>query len=480
MQRKYFFLILLLTAFLGCSKNEGTIVLEPDAGNSFLDVENDGYVVTLNAQPPGPGQQGIWRLYLGENGRFEDPADPHTRFYGEPGETYLLGWEISQGKHYKASTISVSFRPLHPVVLTSPGDTLRGNVSWWLEAEAARYGATGHWELVDGEGGTLLSPDSSRTAFVGEARTTYTLRWVLTYGSKSAAEELTFTTDSLRADAGEDDLDILTAKGAERKFYTLQAYLPAGGSGRWELLQGTPARIYLPDNPASLFEGVADTLYRLVWHVQVGPYRDSDTLQLHFRGKWGLWEDPRDKQKYRYIRIGNTEWMVDNYNYDFPSHLSQYGRSWYYGQTPRANIVDGHPVETEEERRFYGRLYNYFAAVEMTPDGWRLPRTEDFQNLLRLLGGEFYAWEKVILGGEAGTEFNFPGALSASWDNINFRDNFYGQDMIGLYMTSDKVIGRPEILAYVFDKANENSFQIRQSMYIGGLTVRYVRDVNVK
>ena len=467
--------LLILGVIIACSKEEEMIDLQPDAGNSFLNVENDGYFVTLNASPAPEGQVGTWRIYNGGNGRFDDVHDPHTKFYGEPGETYLLGWELNAGEQYEAATINVSFKPLHPVLLTEVEDTLFDNISLELKAEAAKFGAKGYWEIVEGINGEIVSADSSVTAFIGDPREPYTVRWVLTYGSKEASQELSFVTDSLRANAGEDNLDITTFTPVEdTKYYNMDAVLPAGGTGVWELIEGKGGKVYTSDNPYSVFEGKADTVYTLTWKVSVDGYESIDTLKLRFRGKWGMWVDERDNQSYRYVRLGKLEWLAENFNYAAP--WTQYGRNFYYGQTSRADIRDGKPVETEEDRKFYGRLYNYYGAKDATPEGWRLPTRQDFKDLHVMLGGQFYFYDKVILGGETGLDINFGGAMSYSNNILSLRDIFFEQEVAGYYVTNYlDPYSYKTVLVYYTKSGGFSGASV--SGYYSAASVRYVRDV---
>jgi len=477
MNKRFLFIgILILSVYFNsCQNDEEIIMLNPDPGNSFLDIENDGYFVTLNAQPAPAGQTGIWRVYNGENGRFEDIHDPHTRFYGEPGETYLLGWELSVGDQYKAATINVSFKPLKPVLITQVQDTLHNNISLWLEAEPAKFGAKGKWEIVEGEGARLANADSCKTAFIGTENSDYAVKWVLTYGSKEASVELDFHTDTLRAFAGENDLDITTFTPIEdTKYYNLAAKLPAGAVGEWNIIAGGGGKVYVTDDPYSAFEGRADTSYYLTWKVTVDQFESIDTLRLRFRGKWGIWVDERDHQEYRYVRIGDKEWFAENFNYAAP--WTKYGRNFYYGQSARANIVNGHPVETEEEKKFYGRLYNYFAAIENTPEGWRLPTRQDFIDTHTELGGEFYFYDKVIVGGETGFDINFGGYGSYSYTDIDYRDNFFGLDQDGFYATNYlSTVDWSTIFVIYHSSGSFGGAKV--SSFRSLASVRYVRDV---
>jgi len=469
-----FILAFMAVVYYSCRKDDEVIILNPDAGSSFLNVENDGYYVTLAAEPGDEGQTGTWRIYMGENGRFEDEHDPHSKFYGEPGETYLLGWELSEGDQYKAASINVSFKPLKPVVLTQVEDTLHNNISLWLKAEPAKFGAKGTWEIVEGEGGRIENADTCKTAFIGAENADYTVKWVLTYGSKEASVEFGFHTDTLRAFAGENNLDITTFTPVEdTKYCSLAAELPAGAVGEWNIIDGGGGKVYVTDDPYSAFEGRADTSYYLTWKVTIDEFQSVDTLRLRFRGKWGIWVDERDGQEYRYVRIGNMEWFADNFNYNAP--WSQWGRSFYYGMSARADIQTGHAVETEEDKKFYGRLYNQVAAAELVPEGWRLPSRQDFIDLHTELGGEFYFYDKVIIGGETGLDINFGGLGSYSYTYLKLRDSFVDQDNAGYFITS--AFNPYDWTTVIVIYFNERFAGANMHAFYQLASVRYVRDV---
>ena len=459
---------------LGCNKDAvEEIYLNPDAGASFLDIENEGYKVSLGAIPVDDDQIGTWKIYLGEFGRFDNVNDPNTTFYGEPGEVYQLGWEVSQGKEYKADVISVTFKPLNPVVKTIAQDTIHNNISLYLKAAPAKFGAVGTWSITNGENARIENPNNENAEFVGVEFSDYTIRWTLSYGSKAVSEEFSFTTDEFNAFAGIDNLDIITERDAE-KFYNLDAFLPAGAVGEWSIIGGEEASIYNNDNAKSLFKGNPDERYALRWKVNLDGRESIDTLNIRFRGKWGVWVDERDNQEYKYAEFDGLEWMAENYNY---AAEPGYG-SWYYGNAERSIVKDGIPVETKENRKKYGRLYYWRTAMDYAPEGWRLPTYDELIDLVNKLGGDFYAGEKIQKGGETGIDLDYAGYLNMYYGNDPaFRNAFLEQDVTGAYWTSTYYENTGKTSALIVGNYTDAMRMIHVNGYAVGFSVRYVREI---
>jgi uncharacterized protein (TIGR02145 family) len=128
-----------------------------------------------------------------------------------------------------------------------------------------------------------------------------------------------------------------------------------------------------------------------------------------------VFTDPRDDQKYEYVRIGSLDWMTRNMNY----HVSDY-HAWCYDAAP-ANCG------------FLGRLYTWDKANLACPPEWHLPSARNWDEFIAILGGS----EK------AGAYLRAP---KGSRDNslfkarpAGFRDqdgNFMGNGSFAIWWTS--------------------------------------------
>jgi uncharacterized protein (TIGR02145 family) len=85
--------------------------------------------------------------------------------------------------------------------------------------------------------------------------------------------------------------------------------------------------------------------------------------------------DARDGQKYRKVTIGTQTWMAQNLNFKTDS-------SWCYDN------ADSNCAK-------YGRLYNWEAAAEACPNGWKLPDTAEWNALVIEVGGDEIAGQAL-------------------------------------------------------------------------------------
>jgi uncharacterized protein (TIGR02145 family) len=140
--------------------------------------------------------------------------------------------------------------------------------------------------------------------------------------------------------------------------------------------------------------------------VQVGSYMPNsncDSIIVHSSNlNYGSVID-NDGNTYKTIVIGSQEWMVENLK-----------TSTYTNGFPISNVVDqnewrnlttgawAHYNNNSQYECPYGKLYNYYAAVNVCPTGWHLPSYQEWNVLSDYLGGESVAGKKMK---STGTKF---------------------------------------------------------------------------
>jgi uncharacterized protein (TIGR02145 family) len=86
-------------------------------------------------------------------------------------------------------------------------------------------------------------------------------------------------------------------------------------------------------------------------------------LPLPITPKYDTFIDHRDGKVYKTVRIGYQVWFAENFNYNSPG-------SKYYENDPK-------------NADKYGRLYNWDDAMQLCPEGWRLPISKDWNELTK-------------------------------------------------------------------------------------------------
>lgn len=103
----------------------------------------------------------------------------------------------------------------------------------------------------------------------------------------------------------------------------------------------------------------------------------------------GWMVDPRDKQLYRVVTIGEQTWMAENLNYKVDSsfcyndsleYCEKYGRLYKWAAA----------VDKSEEECGYGNVCRLSGKVRgVCPEGWHLPDTTEWITLFTGVGGQF-------------------------------------------------------------------------------------------
>jgi uncharacterized protein (TIGR02145 family) len=116
----------------------------------------------------------------------------------------------------------------------------------------------------------------------------------------------------------------------------------------------------------------------------------------------GSFTDARDGNVYQTVSIGDQVWMAEDLKYlpgvTGPQSLSNSSPNYY--------VYDYYGTVVSEARatnnyKTYGVLYNWPAAIDACPPGWRLPTDEDWKELTDFLGGANTCAYKMKTSGTA-------------------------------------------------------------------------------
>ena len=77
-----------------------------------------------------------------------------------------------------------------------------------------------------------------------------------------------------------------------------------------------------------------------------------------FSGKEGTFTDSRDRQQYKWVRIGEQIWMGENLQYETKNSVCYENNVWWCRQ--------------------YGYLYDWYEAQTVCPRGWHLPDDDEW------------------------------------------------------------------------------------------------------
>lgn len=138
----------------------------------------------------------------------------------------------------------------------------------------------------------------------------------------------------------------------------------------------------------------------------------------HYTGEF---TDKRDGQSYRWVKLKDgNKWMSQNINY-------KTANSWIY------NDFFGNAKN-------HGRLYTWYEAQEVCPDGWRLPTKYEWIKMAEYYGGSMTdnsdsngqrAYRDLIMGGSSGFEICLAGVRTSE-------DKYVAKSNYGGYWTSSE------------------------------------------
>ena len=155
---------------------------------------------------------------------------------------------------------------------------------------------------------------------------------------------------------------------------------------------------------------------------------------------------------YATIKIGNQWWMAENFKATHAADGTQLNGVYAYDDDEN-NIFE------------YGRLYNYNAALNGAPTGWRLPSRQEWDILIANFGNN--AGAELKEGGNSG----FEGVLGGV---RHYEGGYSSLNVAGLFWSSTPNSSDHNYILNLF--AGEDEAVISGFGIIGAISVRYIRD----
>ncbi|MDR0517643.1 MAG: hypothetical protein LBH25_11425 [Fibromonadaceae bacterium] len=161
------------------------------------------------------------------------------------------------------------------------------------------------------------------------------------------------------------------------------------------------------DVPTCSGEKYDTSAYRCESNELVGKCKGNDYYPAYeicndgvIEDKFGYFTDSRDRQVYKWVKIGNQIWTAENLKFNAEN-----------SQCPRGKYVDC---------EIYGRLYNWSTAMAACPNGWHLPSNKEWTTLVDKVGGKEIAGTKLKAKDEGGSdEYGFSALLPNSCKEVN-------------------------------------------------------------
>ena len=200
-----------------------------------------------------------------------------------------------------------------------------------------------------------------------------------------------------------------------------------------------------------------------------------------------MFVDDRDGRAYEWVKIENQVWMAENLAY-LPEMKNSYNSSatepYYYVYGYFGFKLEEAMADPNYEA--YGVLYNYPAALEACPAGWRLPTLAEEQILVANIGGASQSGTLIEVGNEhwsnntTGTNttgFTARGAgraLTNQDGQIRFQEQRF---LTGYWMADTCSYGSGNGLPFTLIQGAPFTIQDDQCrLYRSGYSVRCVKD----
>ncbi len=174
----------------------------------------------------------------------------------------------------------------------------------------------------------------------------------------------------------------------------------------------------------------------------------------------GTYTDSRDGQSYKTVKMGKLLWMAEDFAFETEEGC------WYYAEDERL-----------AKKNKLGRLYTWEAAKEACPEGWRLPTSDEYEEMYMQFGQTDAERLKAIgPKGGGGITFNYTGRRAGIRSMSCGYEGYYWSSDIKHSLTGKIIPGTAWHLSL-----NKKNKWMHITSYAGnvddGFAVRYVKDV---
>ena len=185
----------------------------------------------------------------------------------------------------------------------------------------------------------------------------------------------------------------------------------------------------------------------------------------------GIFTDLRDGAEYRWVNIGSQVWMAENLRFlpaVFPSSDKSSDEKRYY-------VYDYEDVNTSAAKASepyikYGSLYNAIAASEACPDGWHLPTSKEWRDLLREVDGNAADLKAVNEWDDDDSPTDIVGFSALPGGTMLITVGFHSKGTRGMFWSGDA--------ENYFNEFNSKNTSVKnmQTFANTGFSVRCIKD----
>lgn len=214
------------------------------------------------------------------------------------------------------------------------------------------------------------------------------------------------------------------------------------------------------------------------------------TATSNLTGEKGSFTDTRDGNVYNYIGIGSYIYMAENLRYlpsvsppSTPSTTYDCTLSYYYVYDYNGTSVS--EAKATSNYNDYGVLYTWAAAQEVCPDGWHLPSSAEYQDLMRYIANQGYSMSSAGEALKATTSWNDDGnganvfgfnAMAAGYRGASTsQSGFYGLGENTNFWTTGQGSPGSGTIMYIWS-STDDVWLGTSSDCMSGQSVRCVKD----